>query len=109
MPIITKIEEEMSLITCDILVYRNIIIKDAAVTIKGNIVPPHPGEKVIVKMMDEEGNIRTVESVTDTNGEYRLDYKFDKCGKWKIWVSWNGDMDHYSSVSEKVTALVFEL
>ncbi|MCS7114174.1 MAG: hypothetical protein N0A00_02005, partial [Candidatus Bathyarchaeota archaeon] len=108
MPMLIKLQEGMSLITCDVKVYRNIIVKGSAPKITGRIIPPHPLQEVTLTLVDPKGNKSESKVSTDINGVYALEQRFDECGEWKICASWRGDEDHYCSTSKEITVLVFE-
>lgn len=108
MPIITKLHEGMSIVTCNVQAHRNIVIKGSATTITGKIIPLHSMVKITLTLVDPKGNKSELSTETDDKGEYAITYRFDECGKWKLQAYWTGDNDHYGSCSKEVTVLVYE-
>lgn len=110
MPLLVKLEEMASLITCQILAptsEHRTVVRDAPVVIRGFINPPHPKTKVFIEMTDPEGERQSIETLTADLGSYEVEFRFGKCGEWCITPYWLGDEDHFGSKSTR-TILVFE-
>lgn len=109
MPALTKLINEISVLSCRVLVYRNIAICGAKCTIEGEVEPPHPGCIATLTIIDPEGLTNTFNVQIDADGKYRFDHKFEKLGVWSLRASWNGDEDHLGAYSENVEFLVYKL
>jgi predicted RNA-binding Zn-ribbon protein involved in translation (DUF1610 family) len=110
MPLLVKLEEMASSITCQVLAQtgdRRAVARDAPVAIRGFISPPHPKSKVFLEITDPEGEKKHFEALTDDSGSFEVLIRFGKCGEWSISPYWLGDEDHYGSKSTR-TVLVFE-
>jgi hypothetical protein len=110
MPLLVKLEEMASSITCQVLAQTGdlrAVVRDAPVVIRGFISPPHPRSKVFLEITDPDGEKKHVEALIDDSGSFEVVIRFGKCGEWSISPYWLGDEDHYGSKSTR-TILVFE-
>jgi hypothetical protein len=109
MPLLVKLEEMTSSITCQVLSQTDLraVVRGAPVAIRGFISPPHPRSKVFLQITDPDGEKQYIEALTDDSGRFEVVFRFGKCGEWSISSYWLGDEDHYGSKSTR-TILVFE-
>ena len=87
--------------TISLSVNLNKINLSESITLKGYLVPAHSAIVTLV-FTSPSGNITYETVVSNSNGEYSLEFMPKEDGEWSVYSKWSGDSELYGSQSNTI-------